>query len=66
MSTANPIAETYNSDGTVDYYSPRKQGAGLIDLSGALKTYTYLTVDDGRPKVNLGSTKTAFTPSLLP
>jgi lactocepin len=57
MSTANPIAETYNSDGTVDYYSPRKQGAGLIDLSGALKTYTYLTVDDGRPKVNLGSSK---------
>lgn len=57
MSTADPIAESNNSDGTINYYSPRKQGSGLVDLSGALKTYTYLTVDGGRPKVNLGSNK---------
>lgn len=57
MSTADPVVESYYDDGTVDYYSPRKQGAGLVDLFGALKTYTYLTVDGGRPKVNLGSNK---------
>ncbi len=53
MSTAVP--SIYEEDIP---YSPRKQGAGLLSVSGALMTRAYLTVDDNfRPVVNLGSDK---------
>lgn len=40
MSTASII---YDSNGQP--YSPRKQGAGLININDAVKTEGYLTVD---------------------
>ena len=50
MSTASII---YNSNGQP--YSPRKQGAGLININDAVKTEGYLTVDGMiRPKLELG------------
>lgn len=49
MNTADPALQ---SDGVE--YSPRKQGAGLIDLEGALETDVYLTVDGSAlPKAEL-------------
>lgn len=51
MSTANPLR-----DGDLEY-SPRKQGAGLVDLVKATTAQAYLTNPDaveGRPKVELG------------
>lgn len=54
MSTADPIKDTAG-----EYYSPRKQGSGVVDVAGALSTNTYLftspTDNDpiGRPKLNL-------------
>ena len=50
MSTASII---YDSNGQP--YSPRKQGAGLININDAAKTEGYLTVDGMiRPKLELG------------
>ena len=50
MSTASII---YDSNGQP--YSPRKQGAGLININDAVKTEGYLTVDGMiRPKLELG------------
>lgn len=50
MSTASII---YDSNGQP--YSPRKQGAGLININDAVKTEAYLTVDGMiRPKLELG------------
>lgn len=49
MSTAEPIA--YEDD----YWSPRSQGAGLINLEKALETNTYLSVSGmDVPKIELG------------
>ena len=50
MSTADPII----SSGSGVEASPRQQGAGLVNAAEALKTTTYLTVDGGRPKAELG------------
>ena len=52
MSTAVP----FRGVGKSTYYSPRRQGAGLLNLTGALNTKAYLTAADGksRPKVDLG------------
>lgn len=50
MSTADPIAD---ADGS--FAAVRKQGAGLMDLEGAVTTTTYITVEgNARPKVELG------------
>ena len=50
MSTASII---YDSNGQP--YSPRKQGAGLININDAVKTEGYLAVDGMiRPKLELG------------
>ncbi len=54
MSTAVPAK---NSGGT--YYSPRKQGSGIVNVYNAVNTDAYLYVVDGeeeyqRPKLNLG------------
>ena len=40
-------------------YSPRRQGAGFINIAGALETPAYLTQTDGvsRPKIELGEVR---------
>ena len=52
MSTAVP----FRGFGKATYYSPRRQGAGLLSLDKALGTKAYLTAADGksRPKIDLG------------
>jgi len=47
MSTANPMID-YNGE----YYSPRRQGAGLIDITAALNTKQYLEGSDSRGLVS--------------
>ncbi|WP_455715454.1 S8 family serine peptidase [Anaerosporobacter sp.] len=52
MSTAVPL-----TDEKGDYYSPRKQGSGLVNVGNAVTTPAYLYVDDEsinyRPKLDL-------------
>ncbi|MGN1195372.1 MAG: S8 family serine peptidase, partial [Acutalibacteraceae bacterium] len=52
MSTAVP----FGGVGKSTYYSPRRQGAGLLSLDKALNSKAYLTAADGtsRPKIDLG------------
>lgn len=50
MSTAIP-----QKDQNEIYYSPRKQGAGLLNINRAVKTKTYLSnLEGGKPKLELG------------
>ena len=49
MSTAVPVVAP---NGVA--YTPRKQGAGLANVSAAIHAGAYLTVDGGRPKAELG------------
>ena len=51
MSTAEPIIADPD---TYAEASPRQQGAGLVNAYKAVTTQTYLTVDGGRPKAELG------------
>lgn len=58
MSTAVPVIESGITDDVspVTYYSPRKQGAGLVDVFNAITSEGYLSVDgSNRPKAELGS-----------
>lgn len=48
MSTAKPIGEGQN------LYSPRVQGAGMVNLGAAVKTKTVLTGNEGKSKISLG------------
>ena len=52
MSTAVP----FSAFGDSTYYSPRRQGAGLLNLENAIESPAYLTQKDGvsRPKIELG------------
>ncbi|MGN1442758.1 MAG: Fn3-like domain-containing protein, partial [Acutalibacteraceae bacterium] len=52
MSTAVP----FRGVGKSTYYSPRRQGSGLLSLVNAFNTKAYLTAADGssRPKIDLG------------
>ncbi len=50
MSTANVIID---SDSKVET-SPRQQGAGLVEALKAVTAEAYITVNDGRPKAELG------------
>ena len=56
MGTAVPVADPNASSGA--YYSPRKQGAGLVNVQAATTTGVYPTVngatDASRPKADLG------------
>lgn len=53
MSTAKPVIDT---NGVV--YTPRKQGAGLAQVSAAIRTNGYITVgDSGRTKAELGDSE---------
>lgn len=50
MSTAAPVRDENDIP-----YSPRKQGAGLVQLQNAVKTDAFLlNTDNGRPKAELG------------
>lgn len=50
MNTATPVIDTYG-----ELYSPRRQGAGLMNLEGALTTpVTIVNRNDGEAKVQLG------------
>lgn len=58
MSTAVPVIESGATDDAspITYYSPRKQGAGLVDVFNAITSEGYLSVDgSNRPKAELGS-----------
>ena len=58
MSTAHPALR---EDGSP--YSPRQQGAGVLNLKDAVMAEAYLTVDGcDRPKVQLGRAGKAATP----
>ncbi len=52
MSTAEPV-----TDPSGVAYTPRKQGAGLANVSSAIHAEAYLTVDGGRPKAELGESE---------
>ena len=52
MSTAVPVIAP---NGVA--YTPRKQGAGLANVSAAIHAGAYLTVDGGRPKAELGESE---------
>ncbi|WP_426348094.1 S8 family serine peptidase [Alloiococcus sp. CFN-8] len=59
MSTSSPVVEWNYGDGNVDNYSPRKQGAGMIDLDNAINADAYLYVGNKeRPKAELGDNTT--------
>ena len=52
MSTAVPVTDPNGVP-----YTPRKQGAGLANVSAAIHAGAYLTVDGGRPKAELGESE---------
>lgn len=53
MSTAIPLEESEGVE-----YSPRKQGAGLMNIYNAIMTSTYLTVEgQDKPKISFGDDK---------
>ena len=56
MGTATPVADPAQDTGA--YYSPRKQGAGLVDALAATTSSVYPTVvgapEQSRPKADLG------------
>ena len=56
MGTAVPVTDPNGSNGA--YYSPRKQGAGLVNVQAATTSSVYPTVngaaDASRPKADLG------------
>lgn len=55
MSTAT----VFRASGMSTVFSPRRQGAGFLNLSGAMTTPAYLTQADGvsRPKLELGEVR---------
>lgn len=59
MNTARPIMDKYNDDETIPF-SPRRQGAGLIQIEDAIKNNVIITGEDGKAAVALkevGNTK---------
>ncbi len=53
MSTAEPVIDSYGVA-----YTPRKQGAGLAQVSDAIRTNGYITVgESGRTKAELGDSE---------
>ena len=53
MNTADPIRDTYG-----EFYSPRRQGAGLMDLTSAITSpVTLVNKADGEPKLALKEIK---------
>ena len=62
MGTARPLADADQSSGAL--YSPRKQGAGLVDALAATTSSVYPTVvgapEQSRPKADLGDGTTGW------
>ena len=62
MGTARPLADADQSSGVL--YSPRKQGAGLVDALAATTSSVYPTVvgapEQSRPKADLGDGTTGW------
>lgn len=59
MSTAR-LAEYHDNSGAsyqTLYYTPRKQGAGIVNAGGAVTTPVYLEVEGARPSVSLKEIK---------
>lgn len=57
MSTASPVVDPMVDDGPATYYSPRFQGAGLVNAKAAINTPAYLTNEEAaqqRPKGEMG------------
>ncbi len=58
MSTATPLVDTTDLS---SYYSPRKQGAGLVNAEAATTSDVYATVvnaeNESRPKADLGESE---------
>jgi len=52
LSTAVPVTDPNGVS-----YTPRKQGAGLANVSAAIHSEAYLTVEGGRPKAELGESE---------
>ena len=52
LSTAVPVEDPNGVP-----YTPRKQGAGLANVSAAVHAGAYLTVDGGKPKAELGESE---------
>ena len=52
LSTAVPVIDPNGAA-----YTPRKQGAGLANVSAAIHSGAYLTVNGGKPIVNLGESE---------
>ncbi|MBQ6019795.1 MAG: S8 family serine peptidase, partial [Clostridia bacterium] len=62
MSSAKMLLEIYDPDQTdILPYSPRLQGAGLLQLDAAAKTPVVLEGDKGRSKISLGTVGDSFT-----
>ena len=63
MGTATPVTDPAQDTGV--YYSPRKQGAGLVDALAATTSSVYPTVEgapeQSRPKADLGMARRAGT-----
>ena len=55
MSTARPLVYKTKTEQT--FYSPRVQGAGLLDVYSAISTGAYLSYDEKRPSVSLREIK---------
>ena len=60
MGTARPLTDAAQTSGAL--YSPRKQGAGLVDALAATTSSVYPTVaaDPSRPKADLGDGTTGW------
>ena len=62
MGTATPVVDPAQDSGA--YYSPRKQGAGLVDALAATTSSVYPTVvgapESSRPKADLGDGTTGW------
>lgn len=56
MSTAKPAINPESNT----YYSPRKQGAGLADVTNAAYGDLYLTTKDKKPSISLGNIDDKF------
>ena len=56
MSTAKPAINPESNT----YYSPRQQGAGLADVTGAAFGDLYLTTKDKKPSITLGNVEDKF------
>ena len=58
MSTADPILD---EGSTTNYVSPRKQGAGALNMLKAISSDLYVVKADGEPKASLNNIESKFS-----